>query len=287
MSSPITNRTAIQFSPSALTPGLHISSFPVSSAAASSILELIKSTRGSAERVPVSIPLTAHPGVHQGQDQCMKCGIFGHRSYQCAQTSNSAEPIPDWRRTTNGKIYSLKALLGMPPYCKWTMDTLLEDTSNQNIYDKSPSGTPTPISVTTDLSNGQPTDLNTRSMNLDPPSTNSNPNTALTKIIDLEIASSPDRIDLTSPNATPKATSLSNKIPSIHSHSKQSTRQAFKGKQTQAFNPVVSPWNDWSKIWSWRPNSTTAAAAISESVTGLRVSNLFISNYRQSLDIEL
>lgn len=127
MSSPVTN--PIQTSPNALTPGLHISTFPVSSAAASSILELIRSTRGSAEREPVSIPLTAHPGVKEGKDQCMKCGIFGHRSYQCGQFSTSAEPVTDWRRTTNGKIYSVKALLGMPPYCKWTMDTVLEDSS--------------------------------------------------------------------------------------------------------------------------------------------------------------
>ncbi|EGG11546.1 uncharacterized protein MELLADRAFT_91126 [Melampsora larici-populina 98AG31] len=218
-SSPITsNHTGIDASsnPITVTPGtpIHISNVTLSAEAAKSILELIMSTRGSAERNPVSIPITAHPSVKQGIDQCMNCGIFGHRTFQCAHVGRTPEGIPEWRRTTNGKIYSVKALLGMHPYQKWTMDTLLEDHSSQNMKTRSTPPFETPAVET---------------------------------------------IDLNTPSPTPRATT-----------SKTITSSRSKGKETlhQAFNPVVTPWNDWSKVWSWKPKSVTAAAAISEAVAG-------------------
>ncbi|EGG09152.1 uncharacterized protein MELLADRAFT_96426 [Melampsora larici-populina 98AG31] len=225
---------------------LHISTLAVSSAAAGSILEVVMSTRGSAEREPVSIPLTAHPGVKDGKDQCMKCGVFGHRTFQCAQFSYSAEPIPDWRRTTNGKIYSVKALLGMHPYCKWTVDMVLEESSSPSATptpvptsvaskpDNSPSATPTPVpaSVASKPSNDDSTKLDIQSMFF-------------------QMGRSARSEYIGCPTPTPPATSSSPS--SLH----------------QAFNPFVTSWNDWFKLWNGNPNRiTAAAAAISERLTG-------------------
>ncbi|EGG10352.1 uncharacterized protein MELLADRAFT_103464 [Melampsora larici-populina 98AG31] len=158
----------------------------------------------------------------------MNCGVFGHRTWQCGQVGRTAEPIPDWRRTTNGKIYSVKALLGMHPYQEWTMETVLEDQSTQNIHDNTPSATPTPMSVPSDPSNGHPTALNIRSM-----------------FFEMGRSVTADMIGLSSPTPTPPATTSSALLETLQSHSRQTKHQPF--------NPVALPWTDWSKVHSLRP----------------------------------
>ncbi|EGF96972.1 uncharacterized protein MELLADRAFT_90473 [Melampsora larici-populina 98AG31] len=257
MSSPFTSN-GIDTSSDVLTPTtpLHISTLPVSSAAARSILEVVMSTRGSAERDPVSIPLTAHPGVKEGKDQCMKCGMIGHRTYQCAEYSTSAESIPDWRRTTNGKIYSVKALLGMHPYCKWTMDTVLEDSSSRNLDDNSPSATPTPVptSVASKASNDESTNLtsNDNSTNLpaNEDTTNLNIEAMYFEIGRSVTSAWTEGIDISPPSPTPPATLSS---PSAVVNPRQDSRSKGKGSLHQAFNPLVTPWNDWYEIWNRIP----------------------------------
>ncbi|KAH9818775.1 hypothetical protein DFH28DRAFT_887812 [Melampsora americana] len=250
MSSPLPSNRTSSSNAVTLTPEtpLHISTVPLTIEAARSIMELVMSTRGSANIEPVSIPITAYPGVKQGFDQCMRCGIFGHREWQCAQNGRTAEPISDWRRTKNGKIYSVRALLGMHPYQKWTMDTLLEDNSSQDMYDHSPSATPTPLTVSNTRStesDSRTTGMKTQTNPPNPPLTKSKPK--------------PSSIGLKTPNRemsecyprspTPPAPSSS----SSAMKRKKSSESKTKGGSHVPFNPVVTPWNDWSKVWSWSP----------------------------------
>ncbi|KAH9812833.1 hypothetical protein DFH28DRAFT_1084204 [Melampsora americana] len=224
-----------------LTPGtpIHISTAPLTLEAAQSILELTMSTRGSANCEPVSIPLTAHPKVKEGYDQCMKCGIFGHRTWECAQFATTAKPISDWRRTKNGKIYSVKALLGMHPYHKWTIDTVVEEHSSPQTFQ--------PVSKP---SNDLQTDFHTPPDVLKTASINSSPARTRTKVINdykSETTKTLEIDDLMTSTPTPPATTSS---------------PTKKPKRSSRSKP------NWSRVWSTL--TCVDAAAIIEGVASRR-----------------
>ncbi|KAH9816841.1 hypothetical protein DFH28DRAFT_1081659 [Melampsora americana] len=247
MSSPLPSNRTSSSNAVTLTPEtpLHISTVPL-----------------TANIEPVLIPITAYPGVKQGFDQCMRCGIFGHREWQCAQNRQTAEPISDWRHTKNGKIYSVRALLGMHPYQKWTMDTLLEDYLSQDMYDHSPSATPTPLVTTSDektKSKGQQdnhtpsatatpddqtdswtTGMKTQTNPPNPPFTKSKPK--------------PSSIGLKTPNREMSDCYPRSLTPPAPSSSSSAMKRKKSGSHVP-FNPVVTPWNDWSKQSCYKQES--------------------------------
>ncbi|EGG08440.1 uncharacterized protein MELLADRAFT_104821 [Melampsora larici-populina 98AG31] len=217
MSTPINVHSSSN--PVTLTPELHITTIPLTLDAARSILELTMSTRSSSNQTPVSIPLTAYPKILLAIDQCYQCGIFGHREWECAEKGlpRRAEAVADWRRTTNGKIYSLKALLGMPPYQKWTLASLSETLSKHHMYD-SPSATPTPAI------SGRMKKMEVETIVIDTPS----PTPA--------------------PAPVASTSSLTMETMGGTSGRSKATTSSNKGN-----NSKVTPWGEWSKDWSWRP----------------------------------
>ncbi|EGG02142.1 uncharacterized protein MELLADRAFT_66568 [Melampsora larici-populina 98AG31] len=85
-------------------------------------------TRRDSELYHVPIPITAHPFLALARDQCFNCGWWNHTKPECAHPSEywCKEGPEQWRRMPNGKFYSMKALLGLPPYHKKPLQQQLD-----------------------------------------------------------------------------------------------------------------------------------------------------------------
>ncbi|EGG06770.1 uncharacterized protein MELLADRAFT_106234 [Melampsora larici-populina 98AG31] len=66
--------------------------------------------RAKSEIYPLPITARAHPCVRAGMEQCFVCGKFGHRKPCLSKKKYGAPYFPFWRRTNNGRSYSINKL---------------------------------------------------------------------------------------------------------------------------------------------------------------------------------